>query len=195
MRDTPIDRIMTTDPVIIGPGDSAAKARNLLETSAIHHLPVVDNGRLVGMVSSADLLKLYVLDEDVALATLATVSQIMELDPVVLSAAATLRDAAEKLMKGGFHALPVVDADRSLVGIVTSVDLIDALLKSLPVGDGSIIEAPAHRLSDLMEDNRLLRQVCKAAELYVRSGHGEHEHSVLIKCLDDVGRRTATVDV
>ncbi|MDH3362834.1 MAG: CBS domain-containing protein [Gammaproteobacteria bacterium] len=186
---------MTTDPVIIGPGDSAAKARKLLETSNIHHLPVVDNGRLVGMVSSADLLKLYVLDEDVALATLATVSQIMELDPVVLSSAATLRDAAEKLMNGGFHALPVVDADRSLVGIVTSVDLVDALLRSLPVGDGSIIEAPAHSLSDLMEDNRLLRQVCKAAELYVRSGHGEHEHSVLIKRLDDVGRRTATVDV
>lgn len=195
MRDTPIDRIMTTDPVIIGPGDSAAKARKLFEASAIHHLPVVDNGRLVGMVSSADLLKLYVLDEDAALATLATVSQIMELDPVVLTTTATLRDAAEKLMNGGFHALPVVDADRSLVGIVTSVDLVDALLRSLPVGDGSIIEAPAHSLSDLMEDNRLLRQVCKAAELYLRSGHGEHEHSVLIKCLDDVGRRTESVDV
>lgn len=195
MRDTPIDRIMTTDPVIIGPGDSAAKARKLFKTSAIHHLPVVDSGKLVGMVSSADLLKLYVLDDDVALATLATVSQIMELNPVVLTTTATLRDAAEKLMKGGFHALPVVDADRSLVGIVTSVDLIDALLKSLPVGDGSIIEAPAQSLSDLMEDNRLLRQVCKAAELYLRSGHGEHEHSVLIKCLDDVGRRTEAVDV
>ena len=195
MRDTSIDRIMTTEPVMIGPGDSAAKARELLETSGIHHLPVVENGKLVGIVSSADLLKLYLLDEDVPLSALATVSQIMELNPVVLATTATLRDAAQKLMGGGFHALPVVDADRNLVGIVTSVDLIDALLKSLPVGDGSIIEAPAHGLSDLVEDNRLLQQVCQAAELYVRSGQGEHEHSVLVKCLDDVRRRTESVDV
>ena len=195
MRDTSIDRIMTTNPVMIGPGDSAAKARELLETSAIHHLPVVENGRLVGIVSSADLLKLYVLDQEVALSALATVSQIMELKPVVLTTTATLRDAAEKLMNGGFHALPVVDDDRNLVGIVTSVDLIDALLKSLPVGDGSIVQAPENDLSDLMEDNRLMLQACDAAELYVRSGHAEHEHSVLIKCLADLRRHKESVDV
>ncbi len=195
MRDTSIDRIMTINPVMIGPGDSAAKARELLKTSAIHHLPVVENGRLVGIVSSADLLKLYVLDQEVALSALATVSQIMELKPVVLTATATLRDAAEKLMSGGFHALPVVDDDRNLVGIVTSVDLIDALLKSLPVGDGSIVQAPEHSLSDLMEDNRLMLQACDAAELYVRSGHAEHEHSVLIKCLADLRRHKESVDV
>lgn len=195
MRDTSIDRIMTTEPVMIGPGDSAAKARELLKTSGIHHLPVVENGKLVGIVSSADLLKLYVLDEEVALSTLATVSQIMELNPVVLAATATLRDAAEKLMNGGFHALPVVDTGRNLIGIVTSVDLIDALLKALPVGDGSIVEAPEHSLSDLIEDNRLMLQACNAAELYVRSGHAEHEHSVLIKCLAAVRSRKEPVDV
>jgi len=195
MRDTSIDRIMTINPVVIGPGDSAAKARELLETSAIHHLPVVENGRLVGIVSSADLLKLYVLDQEVALSALTTVSQIMELKPVVLTTTATLRDAAEKLMSGGFHALPVVDDDRNLVGIVTSVDLIDALLKSLPVGDGSIVQAPEHSLSDLMEDNRLMLQACDAAELYIRSGHAEHEHSVLIKCLADLRRHKESVDV
>jgi len=195
MRDTSIDRIMTTDPVTIGPGDSAARARELLRTSAIHHLPVVDSGKLVGIVSSADLLKLYVLDEEVALSALATVSQIMELNPVVLATTATLRDAAEKLMDGGFHALPVVDADRNLVGIVTSVDLIDSLLKSLPAGDGSIVQAPEHNLSDLIEDNRLMLQVCKAAERYVRSGHAEQEHSVLLRCLADVRRRKESVEV
>ncbi|MBT8090662.1 MAG: CBS domain-containing protein [Gammaproteobacteria bacterium] len=195
MRDTSIDRIMTTNPVMIGPEDSAAKARELLQTSAIHHLPVIDAGKLVGIVSSADLLKLYVLDEEVALSSLATVSQIMELNPVVLATTATLRDAAEKLMNGGFHALPVVDDDRNLVGIVTSVDLIDYLLKSLPVGDGSIVEAPEHSLPDLIEGNRLMQQVCDAAELYVRSGHAEHEHSVLIKCLAAVRDRKAPVDV
>ena len=193
MRDVPIDRIMTPDPTSVGPGDSATRARHIFETSAIHHLPVVDNGKLVGMVSSADLLKLYMLDEQAMLAAHATISQIMELRPKALKATAKLRDAAEKLVAGGFHALPVVDANNGLVGIVTSSDLIEALLKSLPVGDGSIIEAPKHDLGDMLEHNRKLQEVCKAAEHYVRSGHAQHEHSVLVKCLAAVRRTTEAV--
>lgn len=195
MRDTPIVRIMTTDPVTIGPADSVATARALFESRGIHHLPVVDYGKLIGIVSSADLLKLYLLDEQVSLSAQASVEQIMELRPMTLESSATLRDAAERLQAGSFHALLIIDANRTLVGIVTSGDLIDALLKSLPVGDGSIIEAPQHDLSDLTEDNSKLREVCIAAELYVRSGHGEHEHSVLIKCLADVRRAGKNVAV
>lgn len=186
MRDTPIDRIMTAEPTTIGPNESATTARKTMEAEGIHHLPVVDNGKLVGIVSSADLLKLYMLDGQTTLSANATVEQIMEVSPVVIATSAKLRDAAEKLLVGGYHALPVVDPDRALVGIVSSGDLIDALVKSLPVGDGSIIEAPEQNLSDLIEQNRKLRRACEAAELYVRSGHAEHEHSVLIKCLADV---------
>ncbi|MDH3989698.1 MAG: hypothetical protein OEV34_11240, partial [Gammaproteobacteria bacterium] len=46
----------------------------------------------------------------------------------------------------------------------------------------------AASLVHLAEQNRLLKAVSKAAELYMRSGHGEHEHSVLIKTLADVQR-------
>ena len=183
MRDLPIDRIMTTDPTTIGPEESAAQARDLLKSERIHHLPVVDNGKLVGIVSSADLLKLYMLDEQTTLSAHATVSQIMELRPRVLGATATLRDAANALAAGGFHALPVVDANNDLVGIVTSSDLIDALLKSLPIGDGSLIEAPEHDLANVVEQNKKLQRLYDAAELYIRSGNAEHEHSVLVKCL------------
>lgn len=186
MRDTPVSRIMTTDPLTIGPTDTVAAARALFESRNIHHLPVVDDGKLVGIVSSADLLKLFLLDEQTALSANARVGQIMEVCPVTLDAGATLRQAAEKLQAGSFHALLVIDSQRRLVGIITSGDLIDALLKSLPVGDGSIIEAPEQSLSDLIDDNQKLRKVYEAAELYVRSGHGEREHSILIKRLADI---------
>ncbi|MGB5336458.1 MAG: CBS domain-containing protein [Woeseiaceae bacterium] len=186
MRDTPISRIMTTDPVTIAPTETAAAARALFESRNIHHLPVVDDGKLVGIISSADLLKLFLLDEQTALSANARVGQIMEVCPVTLDAGATLRQAAEKLRTASFHALLVIDAERRLAGIITSGDLIDALLKSLPVGDGSIIEAPEQSLSDLIDDNQKLRKVYEAAELYVRSGHGEREHSVLIKRLSDI---------
>ena len=62
----------------------------------------------------------------------ATVGQIMETNVVVIEREATLRDAAEKLCMGGFHALPVVDRHKRLVGIVTSSDLIGELLEHLP---------------------------------------------------------------
>ena len=109
MRDVPIDRIMTPDPATVGPHDSAAEARRLLENNVIHHLPVVEGGRLVGIVSSTDFLKLYLLDDHLSIYAHATVDQIMETNLVVLRKNATLREAAEKLCMGSFHSLPVVD--------------------------------------------------------------------------------------
>jgi CBS domain-containing protein len=99
MRDIPINRIMTTNPVTIGPNDPASMARQLLDSSDIHHLPVVDNGKLAGIISSSDLLKLYLLDDygiDMPNAD-TSVCQIMESDPVVLEPGASLRDAANML--------------------------------------------------------------------------------------------------
>ena len=61
MRDFPIDRIMTADPATVGPQDSVVEAQRRLDHHFIHHLPVVESGRLVGMVSSSDLLKLHLL--------------------------------------------------------------------------------------------------------------------------------------
>jgi len=211
---------MTTNPVTIRAEDSVVTAKDLLQAHGIHHLPVVADGILVGILSSSDFLKLHVLrDRTQALAAI-SVSQIMEAEPVTLDVFADLVDVAAKLSEGGFHALPVVEADNVLVGIVTSSDLINHVLMQVPRGDGSLRESATaetgSRISDaevtstmraakeavqsgkgdpqaaslvhLAEQNRLLKAVSKAAELYMRSGHGEHEHSVLIKTLADVQR-------
>ena len=131
MRDVPIDRIMTLDPATVGPQHTVAEARRILETDAINHLPVVEGERLVGIVSSSDLLKLHLLDDKQPLLESATVGQIMATNIIVLDRDATLREAAEKLSMGSFHALPVVDRRRRLHGIVTSSDLIGELLRNL----------------------------------------------------------------
>lgn len=222
MRDIPINRIMTTSPVTIGPDDPAVTAKKLLESGDMHHLPVVEHDKLVGIISTSDLLKLYVLDTGKDSVADATVRQVMVADPVVLESGANLRDAAARLSVGGYHALPVVDPDRTLVGIVTSSDLISHLLHQIPSGDGSIESRPntearfdsgdteilaalreakeivkrggsegemAQVLLHLQNQNRLLQDACKAAELYSRSGHGEREHAVLVKRLADLRER------
>jgi len=211
MRDILVSRIMTTVPTAIGPDDTLEKARELLESGSIHHLPVVVDSKLVGIVSSSDILKGgYASDTSST-----KIKQIMERDPVVLDSMANLRVAAVKLSTGGFHALPVIDPDRTLVGIVTSSDLIDHLLHQIPRNDGSIhpheaahtvtaqpsekdistvLEiAERERESKLgqvllyyQERNKLLQKACRAAEIFLRSGEGEHEHSVLVKSLADV---------
>ena len=52
---TTIGDIMTRDPDTLNPGDSAADALELMHTRHYRHLPVVDAGRVVGMVSIRDL--------------------------------------------------------------------------------------------------------------------------------------------
>jgi len=131
MRDIPVDQVMTPDPAAVSPQTTAAEARRMLASNVINHLPVVEDGRLVGIVSSSDFLKLHLLDGKLQIVADATVSQIMETKVVVVKDNATLRDAAEKLSVGGFHALPVVDRKRRLVGIVTSSDLVGQLVARL----------------------------------------------------------------
>ena len=131
MRDIPIVQVMTPDPATVSPQSSVAEARRLLNSNVINHLPVVEGGRLVGIVSSSDFLKLHLLDGKLAIVSDATVNQIMETKVVVVNKKATLRDAAEKLSVGGFHALPVIDRKRRLVGMVTSSDLISVLVSQL----------------------------------------------------------------
>jgi CBS domain-containing protein len=133
MHDIAIDKVMTSDPATVSPQSSAAEARRLLDSNVIHHLPVVEGDRLVGILSSSDLLKLHLLDDTMAMFTRATVDQIMETNVTVLGKNSTLREAVEKLSMGNFHALPVVDRKRRLLGIVTSTDLMNELM--LRLGD------------------------------------------------------------
>jgi CBS domain-containing protein len=193
MRNEQLSRIMSEWPATVTPGDFLSEARELLETHQIHHLPVIDNGRLVGVLSASDFLKLHLLDKDSAALTRARVRHIMRANPVVIGADATLREAAEKLSVGEFHALPVIDDDGALVGIVTTSDLLEYLLKHVPRGDGSVVE-DGGELQGLVESNSALKAVCHAAERYIRSGHADREHSVLIKRLAEA-RSAKAVDL
>ncbi len=221
MRDIPITRVMTTDPITVGADESAITARDILNRGDIHHLPVVADGKLVGIVSASDLLKFYLLDKTSASLDKVTVRSIMVRDPVVLQASDALHDAAGTLSLGGFHACPVVDANHVLVGIVTSSDLIQHLSRQIERGDGSMrVRAQPHfesaadpsdgditavmrtaressqgngveaRLAKMLlhfrDRNRQLQEACNAAQHYLRSGHGEREHSVLIRRLSDL---------
>ncbi|MFI7704719.1 CBS domain-containing protein [Nonomuraea sp. NPDC049480] len=53
----PVSAIMTTDVRTVGPGDNVDALRQIMTTQRFRHMPVVQNGRLVGIVSIGDVVK------------------------------------------------------------------------------------------------------------------------------------------
>lgn len=143
VQDIAINRIMTLDPVTVGPDESVASARALMQAHDIHHLPVVEDGLLVGIFSASDLFKIYPFRDQVEAAESITVSQLMDPEPITVDVFADLIDVARALNSGSFHALPVVEAGNSLVGIVTTTDLINHLLMQIPRADKAGNSLPA----------------------------------------------------
>jgi len=176
----PIMQIMNSDPVSVDVHQPFSAAYEILSAEHFHHLPVVDNDRLVGMLATMDVVKfsysLLTERDDPAtqslLDRLFTIREVMTTDPITISSRATLGEAAKALSAGGFHALPIVDGAGRLMGIVTSTDLIDHMLE----GDAGPVEADGERL-------RLLENVYRAAQLYLHSGLAEAEHARLENAL------------
>jgi CBS domain-containing protein len=63
-RETRVREIMTADLVTVGPDDSIEQCNLLLHRHRIHHLPVVENGRVLGMLSAHDVLEELVVEEE-----------------------------------------------------------------------------------------------------------------------------------
>jgi len=68
--DTPVSDIMTGDVVTIGLHDSAERCMKIVTESRIRHLPVVDEGAVVGIISIGDLVKAVIEDQQLELAQL-----------------------------------------------------------------------------------------------------------------------------
>ncbi len=115
-----VGSIMTTNLITVGPSDTLQTVKDILISRRIHHVPVVEEGRLVGLVSIDDLFKLNINHSEYA-NTL--VSAVMTKKLAKVESSDKIGTAAEVFMEHLFHALPVVD-EGMLVGIVTSFDLL-----------------------------------------------------------------------
>lgn len=127
----PIKNIMTTDVVTLPVDASIAQAAEVFQNQRIHHIPIVDNGKLVGIISKSDYLffRRGFLDntEDQQLEQIRMnnyeVSYIMTKGLAKMEPSQRINVAIEIFKKNIFHAIPVIDGDQ-LVGIVTTYDII-----------------------------------------------------------------------
>lgn len=113
--------IMTRNPLTIGPGESVERAAALMNQHRIGGLPVVEDGRLIGIITSRDVRTSHFNR---------LVADAMSKQVVVVSGECSLWEAKELLEQHGIERLPVVK-DGRLVGIVTKSQLYAELGKRI----------------------------------------------------------------
>jgi len=135
-----VEQVMTRDPALIGPNDSLRVAIERMRERGCRRLPVVENGKLVGIVSDRDLRRAtnspFVLRErsadDLTLDQL-TVRACMNPNPITITPRTPIVEAAKLMRDRKIGGLPVVDKG-VLVGIVTETDLLNYLIRVLEMG-------------------------------------------------------------
>ena len=112
---------MTTDVITLGPENTLGEAREILLGKHIHHIPIVEGRKLVGMVTSWDIFKLGKSAEEYKDMK---VKEIMTTKVATLDPDQHLGAVAEVLTQHLFHAVPIVNDHHELLGIVTSTDIV-----------------------------------------------------------------------
>src|SRR5262245_25222904 len=131
--------LMTEDPTTVSTNATLQKAISLLHSLDVRHLPVVnEEGALVGMLSDRDVRGLAypeILGTEhittIQTALDAPVSSVMSTNVLSVSLEADAFEIIDLMLDQKVGALPVVDADGTLVGIVSYVDI----LREIPIGD------------------------------------------------------------
>ncbi len=130
MKQDLVKHWMTRDVITITPDTSLYEAHRLMTEKRIRRLPVIDHGKVVGIVTLGDVRgaepsaasTLSVWEMNNLLAKL-KVSDIMTREPVTISQEATISTVAEIMLEKKFSGLPVVNEASQLVGIITESDI------------------------------------------------------------------------
>jgi len=129
-----LDTIMSTDLITLGPEATLAEARSLMHSNRIHHLPVLDNEELVGLVTLTNVLAAtdsFLRDSESRIhAADIRAKDVMITDLATIDERASLRQAALFIEKHSIGCLPIV-TDGKLRGIITDTDFVAVAINLL----------------------------------------------------------------
>jgi acetoin utilization protein AcuB len=133
-----VDELMTTTLVTVSSDDILGRVNDIFARSFFHHLLVIEDQRLVGVLTDRDLFK--ALSPNIGSASetskdLATLRkhahQIMTRNPITLSSGADVYDAVKILNEHRFSCLPIIGKKNKPIGILTTRDILCMLEKKL----------------------------------------------------------------
>ena len=124
---------MTAGPVTVAPGDSLQQGRERMTARKVRHLPVIEDGQLVGIVTDRDIRDStpspqIITDPDEARSflTMVTVGEVMTRDVVTVEPGTAIERAVRLFLERNIGCLPVTE-NGALVGILTQTDMLKAL--------------------------------------------------------------------
>ena len=115
-----VKELMTPNPTVVKPEDTAAQAATLMKQEDCGAIPVVRDGMLIGIITDRDITIRGVAEGRDAKTT--KVSEIMSADPITIGPDADISEARSIMAESQIRRLPVVD-DGQLLGIVVTAQL------------------------------------------------------------------------
>lgn len=143
-----VEELMTTKVFVVEQDDYIDRVFFLIHYESIRHLPVVEKGKVIGIVSDRDMYKALGPKSNSSAIEDATgtnaaelhvvpkkVRHIMRRGVITVSRGTSAADAAALMADNRIGALPVVDKDNKLVGILSATDILRVFSKIDKVGD------------------------------------------------------------
>jgi len=118
---------MITDLITVGPKDTVESAIQIMQQHSIRHLPVVEDNKLVGLVTESSL-RPYLSPEKLRL----PLREVMIINPITIDPEASIDEAARLIYKYKIGGLPVVSQGK-LVGIITITDILEAFIELMGI--------------------------------------------------------------
>jgi len=126
MKHSLVQDWMSTDIITIEPDTPLRQINALMVHQKVRHLPVMQNGQIMGIVSQGDMRSAVSLSlgEDNYTMLRLVAEEIMTPNPMTISSQATVGQAAQVMLRYKINGLPVVDSQDKLVGIITESDIL-----------------------------------------------------------------------
>ena len=151
-----VNQWMKTNPVTVTSEDYLATAQEKMRAGSFRHLPVVDDGKLIGIITDRDLRQ-HMGHLERTKVNAATTENAVTVGPRT-----TLEEAAKLLLKHKINGLPVMDGGR-LIGMITTSDILKAFLDAM-----GALEEGTVRIDLTVEGNG--RTITGASEIISREG-------------------------
>jgi CBS domain-containing protein len=119
-----VGEVMTRDVITLEAQAALIQVDDLMKSHRIRHVPVVQDRRLVGLVSHRDLIRALARQSSGKATHSISVEDVMSREVETVSPQDSVRTAIDKLLEKRFGCLPVVDEQGALVGIITESDVL-----------------------------------------------------------------------
>ena len=128
--DVTVEKIMAKNPATLDRNDTLDLADDVMSVGRIRHMPVIEQGKVVGIISQRDLFRSALIKAlgfgsktQTVISRTIKVKEIMTNNVITISPDASVKEAARVMMERKIGCLPVVEKEK-LVGLVTETDIL-----------------------------------------------------------------------